>query len=386
MQARAEEALGWYQRGDSFENGGYGWTLNAEFRTQQAYLYTIMGEPGKGLEALREVIEYGNPTDSLIIQAGQLAELSTGDVGNLLGVYREGLDKHPDLHLIRSELAKAAYSRGRVEEAEAMWSYEPEENAIGFLMARASFEGFKGDREAVERLYSEAVELVPTVHGNKAGWYIDIARGASAYGMRDLMAELAQKAVESEDATALTWLSAGELANALRDYPLSAQRAEQALTMRGNERSEVLRRAAGIFADADQRDRSVELLELAVERAENDFDRKYIIELMIRIGLVYQHEGALIKGYEHYEALAERRTDIPVIMVDYAIFLYQGGRVDEAFAAMIRAAGLDDRNVAIAQRVAEMYSGVGDSANMQVWYDEAERRRVVNEAVDAAGG
>ena len=230
------------------------------------------------------------------------------------------------------------------------------------------------------------VELVPEVHGNKAGQYIDIARAASAYGMRDLMAQMAETATKSDDATALTWLSAGELANALRDYPLSAERAEQALTMKGSERSEVLRRAAGIFADADQRDRSVELLILAEERAENDFDRKYIIELMIRIGLIYQHEGALVKGYELYESLAERRRDIPVMMVDYAIYLYQGGRGEEAFAAMIRAAGLDDRNVAIAQRVAEMYSGVGDSENMQVWYDEAERRRAANAAAESSGG
>jgi polyferredoxin/tetratricopeptide (TPR) repeat protein len=377
MYERAEKALGWYARGDSFENGGYGWSLNAEFRTQQAYLYTMMGEPEKGLEALRDVIEHGNPTDSLIIQAGQLAELSTGDVGNLLVVYKEGLDAHPDLHLIRSELAKAAYSRGKVEEAEAFWEYEPTDNEIGFLMARAGFEGFRGDLARVGEMYREAIEMVPSLHGNTAGWYIDIARGASAFGMRELMSELAQKAIESEDATALTWLSAGELANALRDYPLSAERAYMALSMAGGDRSEVLRRAAGILADADQRDRSLELLLLAEERAESDFDRKYIVELMIRIGLVYQHERALVKGFERYGMLAERRKDVPVFMVDYAVMLFQGGRGEEGILAMIRAAGLDDRNAMIAQRVSEMYTAIGDAANTQVWLEEAERRRAL---------
>ncbi|MBL4809135.1 MAG: 4Fe-4S binding protein [Phycisphaerales bacterium] len=382
MQARAKEAIGWYKRGDSFDRGGYGWGLHAEHRVRIAYLEAVMGDPKAGLESLRDVIAHGNPTDSLIIQAGKLAELSSGDVGELLGIYKEGLDAHPDLHLIRSELAKAAWSRGNHDEAVAMFDYVPEDNEIGFVMAEAAFNGFMGDMQAVQRLYEEAVAMVPSLEGNKAGWYIDIARGASAFGMRDLMEEMATTAIESPDATALTWLSAGELANALRQIQVSAERGEIALTMAGGYRSEVLRRAAGIFADDGQVDRSLELLELAEERAENDFDRKYIIELMVRVGLMLRHEDALTMGFAHYKELAERRVDVPVFMVDYAALLFNGGRPEEGVAAMIEAAELDERNAMIAQKVGEMYSAMGNFEKMQEWVDEADRRaRLLGEIV-----
>jgi len=220
------------------------------------------------------------------------------------------------------------------------------------------------------------VAIVPSLDDNKAGWYIDIARGASAFGMRDLMEEMATKAIESPDATGLTWLSAGELANALRQIDVSVERGEMALTMAGGHRSEVLRRAAGIFADDGQVDRSLELLELAEERAENDFDRKYIIELMVRVGLMLGHEEALAMGFAHYKELAERRVDVPVFLVDYATLLFNGGRPEEGIAAMEMAAGIDTRNVVIAQKVSEMYSAFGNAEKMQEWVDETERRRI----------
>lgn len=375
MQADAERALGWYERGDSFARGGYGWELNADYRVKMAYLHAVLGEPGEGLAKLRAVIENGNPTDNLIIQAGQLAELDSGDVGGLLGVYKEGLAAHPDLHIIRGELAKSAWSRGKRDEAAAMWDYEPGENEVGFLLSRAGYEAFTGDMALVQKTYAEAIELIPTLEGNQAGMYIEVARGASRFGLRQVMHDMAIKAVEHEDATGLTWLSAGELANALREIPVSVERAEMALTMAGNERSEVLRRAAGILADADQVDRSLDLLELAEERAENDFDRKFIIELMTRVGLMLGNDRALKMGFEHYEELATRRTDVPVFMVDYATILFNGGRPAEGVAAMIEAAGFDDRNAVIAQKVAEMYSALGDAEKNQEWVDEAGRRR-----------
>jgi polyferredoxin len=379
MQERAREGIAWYTRGDSFERGGYGWSLNAEERVRVAYLKAVMGDPAAGLEELRWVIEHGNPTDSLVVQAGKLAELSTGDVGELLAVYKEGLAAHPDLHLIRGELAKSAWSRGNSEEAYAMWTYEPEENEIGFLMARAGFEGFTGNIEMVGKLYRDAVELVPEQDGRDTTHYINIARGAIAYRMVDLVKEMVDKAIESPDATATTWLSAGELANAMREIKVSVERAEKALTMKGSERSEVLRRAAGILADDGQVDRSLDLLELAEERAVSDFDRKYIIELMTRIGMMLRNERAFEMGFAHYKELAERRSDVPVIMVDYAGWLFNSGRAEEGIAAMKMASSFDERNPAVSQKVSEMYSALGNAEEAQVWIEETERRRALLE-------
>ena len=385
MQERAREGIAWYRGGDSFDRGGYGWGLDAERRVRVAYLEAVLGDHEAGLAELRDVIAHGNPTDGLIIQAGQLAELATGDVGSLLEVYKEALEAHPGLHLIRSELAKAAWSRGKEAEAEGMWGYEPEENEIGFLLARAGFEGFRGGMERAEELFREAMVLVPEAEGNQAGLYIEIARGALVMRMGELMEELATKAIESPDATGLAWLSAGELANALRQIDVSAERAEVALSMAGGYRSEVLRRAAGIFADDGQVDRSLELLELAEERAENDFDRKYIIELMVRIGTILGKEEAFEMGFAHYKALAERRVDVPVLMVDYAGVLLRSGRTAEGAAAMERAAGLDDRNAVIAEYVSGVYGQMNEVEKSEWWAEEAERRRE-RMSVGADGG
>lgn len=382
MELRAREALGWLKKGDSFERGGYGWTLNAEYRVMLAYLYTLVGEHREAVDQLQLVIDEGNPTDSLILQSGRIAQMAEiddrGGIPALLSKYENALEAHPDLHLIRSELAKAAWSRQNREEAEAMWEHEPEENEIGFLMARAGFEGFRGEIDAVRALYEEAIFLVPEQEGSQAGWYIDIARGASAFRMNDIMDGMAIAAIESEDATARTWLSAGELANALRQMEVSVARAEKALTMPGNTRSMVLQRAAGILADGlteGAAERAMNLLTRAHERAETDFDRKYIIEKMIRVGVFKNSPEATETSVALYEALAEERSDLPVIMKDYAELLLQIGRGEAGVEAMERAAGFDERNAVIAQRVSGVYSLMGNAEKAQEWVDESERRR-----------
>lgn len=378
MQAKAERGLYWYKRSDSFANGGYGWNLDPEHRVRMAYCYSVLGESAKALEELRWVIRDGNPTDALVIQAGQLAERSSGSVDRLLDIYREGLAAHPDLHLIRSELSKHVWSTGEHELAEAMWEYKPEDNAIEFLIAQSGFEGFRGDIRRVQELYREAIGLVPEQEGNHAGLYIDIARGASVMQIAPMMEELAITATQSPDATALTWLSAGELANALGQKDLSVERAEMALSMKGSERSAALQRAAGIIADSGQPgciERGMDLLKTAHERAENDYDRKYIIEKMIRFGVIFRDEDILDVAFGYYTELAERRTDVPIFFIDMSFYMLQASRGEEAVAALERGAGLDDRNPAIARRVSEVYMKLGDTEAMQRWVDEAHRRQ-----------
>ena len=377
MNERAERALNWYKRSGSFDEGGFGWTLHPDYRVRMAYCYSMMGDYDAALGELRRVIAEGNPTDALIVQAGQLAERSSGDVMKLLDMYREGLAAHPDLHLIRAELAKNAWSMRDEERAMSMWDYEPQENELGFVMARAGFEAFRGDIVEVEALYRKAVEMVPDQDGNKAGWYIDVARGAATFQIRSLMEELAVKATQSPDATGLTWLSAGELANALGQMELSVERAEKALSMPGADRSMVLQRASGIIAGSGLEgtlERGLDLLRRAHERAENEYDRKYIIEKMIRFGVIFRNNEILDEAFGLYRAMAERRTDVPIFFMDMAFYLNQAGRFQEAAEAMEYAANLDERNAVIAQRVAELYRELGDADRVQQWVDETQRR------------
>ena len=382
IEAEARKALNWYTRADSPSNGGLGWSLSPDYRTRKAYFHTVLGEYEEALAQLQIVIDEGNPTDALIVQAGQLAERSEGNVVALIDMYKKALEQHPELHFIRSELAKNAWSTNNRDKALAFWDRDPADNPIGFLMAQAGFEAFRGNMDEVRNLYTSAIDLVPEQHGNKAGWYIDIARGASTFRLSDLMEQLAIKAIESDDATARTWLSAGELANALGQRDLSVQRAEQALSMPGADTSMVLQRAAGIIADSRQEgciERGMLLLDEAHEKAINDYDRKFIIEKMVRIGILLNNAEALETAMTRYKSLAERRSEAPIFLVDYAFHLLQAARGDEAAEVMEQAANIDPRNASLAQRVSELYTQLGNAEKSQEWLDESLRRQ---EALD----
>ena len=121
-------------------------------------------------------------------------------------------------------------------------------------------------------------------------------------------------------------------------------------------------------------ERAMDLLRRAHDQAENEYDRKYIIEKMVRFGVIFRDEEILDEAFTDYRAMAERRTDVPIFFMDMAFYLNQAGRAQEAIEAMEYAAGLDERNAVIAQRVAELYTELGDADQTQKWIDETQRR------------
>ncbi|MFI4898328.1 MAG: 4Fe-4S binding protein, partial [Phycisphaerales bacterium JB059] len=189
---RAREALGWSARAARPRAGGWGWRLDPERRVREAYLHALLGEHDAALEQLREVLERGRPTDSLINQIGQVIRASGGGREDLVALDREALAQRPELHGVRLRLAQLAASQGRGGEAEALWAEARE--AFGdrseLLLSEASYRLMSGDgARAAEMARDAGASALDASHGEPgvalraAGMLLQLGRADEAMGM-----------------------------------------------------------------------------------------------------------------------------------------------------------------------------------------------------------
>ena len=388
-QARqAKSAINAYKRGDSFAKGGMGWNLDAEHRLRLSYFLSVLGRYDESLEQLEQVIEHGQPTDQLVIQAGQLAirsidtnppsDMDAAGIDALkrqrmLSIYSKALAAHPQLHAIRTELARSAFSMGNRQEAEQYFKTQEFDNDPMFFLAQAGFSAFTGDMVATKALYEHTSQLALS-QDKPRGVLIDIGRAAIQFGMVDVVTQMSQLAVEDPTATALTWLAAGELANATGNAELGTQRALHALTMPGVDRPLVQARAAGVLAQPGNTDQSRTLLIDAASRSKEPFEIVYIAQGMVRGGASLGDTEMLNKGLEIFQEVAQDHPDLYVIRHDLASMLYSVGRSDEAIEQMTIAAELDEHNPVLASRVSELYQIMGNQEESARWQSEAQTR------------
>lgn len=387
MRTRSQSGIRMLTQADSFENGGMGWSLNANHRLRLSYFYSVIGEYDESLEELMKVILEGKPTDELVLQAGQLStmaihqnnkdvdlrELSIVQRKALLDIYEQALEAHPHLHAIRTELSRAALSETKPEKARAYWAMNDFDDDPLFFLAKARYTGFDGNmvlaREELDRAHALALTL-----DRPAGMIIDIARSALQYQMNDFALELALEAIDLPNVTSLTWLAAGEIANATGHPDLGKERAEQALTMPGIDRPMVQARAAGVLAKPGDSDRARELLFDAATRSQDPFEIVFIAQGMCRAGLGLGDDEMLKQGLAFWEQAIDDYPGLYVLRHDYASMLYQAGKSEEAILQMTKAADLDSTNPIYANLVAQLHQIMGDTQAQQEWLDIAAKR------------
>ncbi|MBL4698798.1 MAG: 4Fe-4S binding protein, partial [Phycisphaerales bacterium] len=393
QRKQAESAVWAYQRGDSFNNGGYGWKLSAEHRLRLSYFLGVLGHHQQAYDQLVQVIEDGSPTDQLVIQAGQLLIIAINanppeqepEGGfesykrtKLLDLYARSLEMHPELHAIRAELARSAFSVGEHEKAQAYWETTEFDDDPAFFLAQAGYTSFTGEMGQTRVLYDRAIELAMELDEPEA-LLIDIARAAMQNRMIDLALELAQRAVDFEDATTLTWLAAGEIANMVGQSELGKERALHALTMPGVDRPMVQIRAANVLALPGDTDRTRELLKDAAERADDPFEVAYIARGMVFAGRSLGDQLMLDQGLEFFKGVTRSYPDLYVLGYDYALLLYQLGHQQEAADELVRVAELDSNNALFAKRAGEILRVVGDEESAAKWTEEAQKRALLEQ-------
>jgi polyferredoxin/tetratricopeptide (TPR) repeat protein len=393
QRAHAESAIWSYQRADSPKTGGLGWSLNAEHRLRLSYFLTVLGRYDEALDQLMVVINEGNPTDTLVIQAGQLstmainmnppADLSPNDLETyrrkrLLSIYKDALEAHPNLHAIRTELARNAYSMQEKEKADALWVINDFDDDPMFFLAQAGYTSFAGEMEKTRVLYDRALALTTEADDPQA-LLINVARAAMQNRMINLALELAQRAVDFEDATTLTWLAAGEIANMVGQSDLGKERALHALTMPGVDRPMVQIRAANVLALPGDTDQTRELLKDAAERAHDPFEVAYIARGMVFAGRSLGDQLMLDQGLELFKGVTRSYPDLYVLGYDYALLLYQLSRQQEAADELVRVAGLDSTNTLFATRAGDILRAVGDEEGATKWSEEAQKRALLEQ-------
>ena len=384
----ARRAIEYYRRGDSVANGGMGWNLSPEYRLRESYFLAMIGKYGDAYEQLVRVVDEGKPTDQLVIQAGQLLLLSMDaqapdDVDRqayearkrerLLAFYEHALALHPELHAIRTELARSAYSEQKIEKADGYWETDAFADDPAFYLAQAGYTGFAGNMQRTRELYEKA-NAKALLLDRPAGMIIDIGRSAIAFRMTDVALDMAQQAIDNHSATALTWLAAGELANASGKGELGTQRAEHALEMPGIDRPMVQARAAGVLAKPGNTDRARLLLADAATRSDDPFEKVFIAQGMSYAGASLNDSEMLEQGLAFYKETTRQYPELYVIGHDYSSLLYSMGRYAQAADEMARIAELDQRNALYAQRASDLYRANGNEEKAEQWKQEADLR------------
>ncbi len=387
----AMSAIKSYRRGDSFAHDGLGWSLSPEHRLRLSYFLSMVRKQGEAFEQLSLVIDQGQPTDQLVLQAGQVlmrsieanppegmerGQLENHKRAELLALYERALRLHPQLHAVRTELARSAYSVQDLEKAQAYWETDAFVDDPSFYLAQAAFTGFSGRMEMTGKLYAIANEKALLID-EPAGMLIDIGRSAIAFRMNDVALDLAQQAIEQHGATALTWLAAGELANASGEGELGSQRALKALEMPGVKRPMVQARAAGVLAKRGSTDRARALLIDAATRSDDPFEQAYIVQGLSRAGLSLGDSQMLETGLEMFKQITRDHPDLYVIGHDFSSMLFSVQRYDEALAEMKRVADLDTDNLIFALRMIDLSRAVGNEESQAHWTAEAVRREQV---------
>ena len=391
QMGEAQTAVSAYQRADSFAHGGFGWRLNAEHRLRLSYYLTMLRRYDESVEQMMLVIDEGNPTDDLVMQLGQLkvraitnnppADVEETMLDQYMSnqrveLYEYALERHPNLHGIRNEIARSAYARGDMESARAYWSIDTYDDDPYYYLAMGAYAGFTGQIQPAEVAMREASRLALSELERPAEMLINIANTAMSFHLRDLALELAQQAVDHPSADGLTWLSAGEIANAFGQLELGRERAFHALELPRADRPLVMARAAGVIIREDDTEQARELLTQAASNADGPFEVLYIAKGMITGGSAMSDAELASRGVDFIGQITSEYPDIPFFGYEYAQALYSVNRTDESLAEMIRVAETDSRNPVMAARASLLHQMLGNQAQSEAWAAEELKRKL----------
>lgn len=105
MLETAQAGASMYATTLPFDEGGFGWALNAEQKRKHAYFALMLGSEAQAEAMLRDILEEGNPTESLILQLASLMERRGADANEVLSMLRGAFDAHEELEGLAPDIA-----------------------------------------------------------------------------------------------------------------------------------------------------------------------------------------------------------------------------------------------------------------------------------------
>lgn len=378
-RARAERAIEQYARADAPSRGGFGWALNADELVRVAFLSVVLGDLERAEGALREVVQAGKPTDSLVFELAEIIRARGGTEAEVADAMRAALERHDHLHGVRRELAVRAASVDGVSAGERLWDEASESvrDDVWFWVERARYWGVIGSTpRAIDAIQSAAGKIEPGRRSG-AGAAIELAEIAGALGDIDRVGRLTDLAIDADPRDPGLQLRVAGLL-------LQMGRSEEGL--RWLEAGEASARArVGVLLTASQiRDRlgqatrAEELLRLAESRARGQaWDLLQVGAGWAMRGMGLRDDQMTQRGLDLIEQAAGLQPDAPWLLAQRAVALANVQRLEEAAGVMARAAEFGSDNALLAHRAAELYRYAGNAPEAARWQTEAERRSAV---------
>lgn len=374
--SRAQRAMTALERADGFGAGGLGWRLTADELVRRAFLELVLGERAKAEATLREVIERGNPTDALVFEVASLMGSRGASDEEIGAVLERALELHPELHGVRREVAVATGVVQGFDAALAVWDETPPEiqDTFGFAIARARYAMSTRDAEAAKKHVLMALERAPHHGRHSVGPRLDVVEILLALGDE-------QEAAATFDAVARVRLRSPE--SLMRVAAVAGQlgREDEAVALI-EQATEIRHASAGVLLSASQYamqagnvDGAAELIREAAHRVRRSaYESMQVGIAMLTLANQAQRTDLVDEGMAMFDHALTLTPDASHLHAQYAILLGNLGRMDEAATSMIRAAELGDRNVALAQRAAELLGYIGRQDEARAWNAEAVKR------------
>ncbi len=360
------------------KRGGFGWPLNAEQKLTLAYLHCVLGEFDQTERLMREVIRDGKPRDGLVTQVAQFIQRRGGGEQEVLDLYRETLERHPDLNGVRAELAAWHLNNGRRDEAKKLWEGRAEEVDAGpdTILGAARFAAATGER-------ATAIELLNRVAGDEHATADTLLAAAGQFaqlGERTRAEELTRRATELPTKRGNTLVSAAGMMLQLQNIAAADEMAEQGLARARTIGPHLMRNStytrAAVFKL--QRGQSADAKNVLSEAADAAGPAPWVLAEIG--GLLYSYAGqardsqAVMLSIDLLRRARDLRPDSPVIRVDLATVYFAIGMNEDAAAEIVAAAELGPENPVLARRCAELFGALGDAEKAAQWEAEAKRR------------
>jgi len=358
--------------------GGIGWPLQADQKLTLAYLHCILGEFDRVEALLREVIRDGKPRDPLVSQVAQLIQRRGGSEQDILTLYNDAIERHPDLSGVRAELAAWHLRNNRRNDAVGLWTgpVDDKHAAAETLLAAARFHAVINDRDSAIKLLERAVSEKHVT----ADTLLAAASQFAQLGDRDRAKELARRAAEMPTRRGATLIAAASLFLQLQDAAAADDKAKRAIQRARDLGPHLARNSTYIRAAMIefQLARPADAKALLSEAADIAGPAPWVLSEIAGILFSYANQAQDAQAAQLALDLLRRARDLrphsPIIRSDLAQVYFALGMNDDAAAEMLAAAQTTRSNVAIAQQCAQLFRALGRDDEAAKWDAEAARR------------
>jgi len=327
-----------------------------------AFLLVTQGRFEEAEGALLRVVESGRPRDGLVFQLGQVMRARGAGEEEVLGAYESALERHEDLHGVRTVVARAWRERGRAGEATHLWESALEDGGGPAALVEAARFLAATDRERALELARRALE--------EASEEEDSTRLAALRLLAGLGASVdaaEAEAMDDEVGAARLLAGVGDVEGATRLLEGVGEREDASLGQLSGGAELAFALGEGGLGES--------LLERAVEVSRRSvWDMLGVGNLAAQLGAGAGRADLLVLAEVTLREAAEMRPGEPLLRHDLSMILMASGDMGAALVEMERAAELGEANVELARRAAQLAEQVGEAERAGRWWAEAERR------------